>query len=275
MIQEEVKLYMTEDLTQKSKWLRREILEMCCKAGVGHIASSFSCVEIIVSLYYGGILNYNSQNPKWDGRDRFILSKGHAGVALYPILADLGFFPKAEIDNFCHGGILGGHPDIQIPGIEITSGSLGHGLGIGVGLALSAIMDNKKFRTYILVGDGELEEGSTWEAIMFAGHHMLSNLTVIVDYNQYQCVGKTEDTIDLHPLAAKFANFGWEYQVVDGHNLNDLKQALSYSSKAYPNCVIAKTIKGKGISFMEGNPLAHSMIPLGEKLVQARDELCK
>lgn len=268
---------MVGDLTKKARWLRQEVLEMCAKAGVGHIASSFSCVEIIVALYYGGILRFDPTNPKWDERDRFLVSKGHGGIAVYSVLADLGFFPKSEIANFCcEDGILGSHPNASILGIEITSGSLGHGLGIGAGLAMSAKLDKKSFQTIVLLGDGELHEGSAWEAIMFAGHHRLGNLWAIVDRNMLSATDFTEKYLALEPLSLKWRAFGWDVKLINGHSFEEIIDAFEgiRQRKYQPCVVICETVKGKGISFMENVPLAHTSVLTGEMLEKAREELC-
>lgn len=264
-------------LEEKAKWLRREILEMCTTAGTGHLASAFSCVEIMVALYYGGILHFDPANPDWDERDRFIISKGHCGIAVYPILAELGFFPTSEIKRFAQkGGILGVHTSRDIPGIEVTAGSLGHGLGIATGLALSAKMDRKLFLTVALLGDGELYEGSVWEAAMFAGHHQLNNLVVLIDRNMLCTFDFTENFLHLTPLEEKWQSFGWNVATIDGHSFTQILTALRDSRSrrtSAPLAIIANTVKGKGLSFMENVPLWHSVIPTGKWLEVARSEL--
>lgn len=267
----------TAFLGEKAKWLRREILEMCAKAKTGHVSSAFSCIEIVIALYYGGILHFNPVNPKWDERDRFIISKGHSGIAIYPILADLGFFPTSELQKFNQAdGILGVHASNNIPGIEATTGSLGHGLGIATGLALAAKMDKKLFMITVLLGDGECYEGSIWEAAMFAGHHQLNNLVAVVDRNMLCVTDFTENFLHLTPLNEKWKAFDWDTICIDGHSFDEILIAfkdfrLRRSSK--PLVVIANTVKGKGISFMENNPIWHSVSPSGEQLEIARREL--
>lgn len=268
-----------KELEDKAAWIRKQVLEMIVSAKKGHIGGAFSCTDILVALYYGGILRFDSNNPKWDGRDRFILSKGHSSVALYAILADLGFFPVSELSSFCQKGtMLGGHPDKNIPGIEADTGSLGHGLGIGTGLALAAKMDKKDYMTVVLLGDGECHEGSVWEAAMFAGHHQLNNLIAIVDYNQ-QCVTDfIEDCNRLEPFADKWQAFGWEFRNVNGHSFDELLGAFKdfHSRKSpRPLVIIASTVKGKGVSFMEGKLEWHHGVPTGEDLERARRELAK
>jgi len=257
--------------------VRREVLEMCVSAGCGHIVSSFSCTDILVALYYGGALRFDPASPDWDERDRFIISKGHGAIALYPILADLGFFPQDELSKFCQGdSLLGAHPDNKIPGIEVVSGSLGHGLGIAAGLALSAKMDKKDYAAVALLGDGECYEGAVWESAMFAGHHQLNNLTGIVDRNGLSVTDYTEISLRLNPLGEKWASFGWDTLTVDGHSFEEILAAvegLRSRSSTRPLMVIANTVKGKGVSFMEDTPLWHTMVPSGEQVEMAKREL--
>lgn len=262
---------MVSGLELKAKHLRKTAFEMVIKAGKGHLGGSFSPVEILVALYYGGILKFDVQNPNWEDRDRFILSKGHANNVLYVILADLGYFPKADLDMYTKdGSILGGHCDPSLPGMEIVSGSLGHGLGIGCGIALGARLDKKDFMTYVLLGDGECQEGSVWEAISFASHHKLSNLVAIVDRNGLGAEEFTENSCKLEPLANRWSAFGWEAFQVAGHNIPVLTWALNAKSDR-PRVIIANTIKGKGISELENNPKSHHTLP--EDIEMARQEL--
>lgn len=267
----------TQELERKAKWLRKEVLEMCGRAGTGHVSSAFSCIEIMVALYYGGILNYDSANPGWDGRDRFIISKGHSGIAVYPILADLGFFPTSEIDKFAQeGGILGVHASKNIPGMEATTGSLGHGLGLAAGLALAAKMDAKLHMTFVLLGDGECYEGSVWEAAMFASHHHLNNLVAIIDRNMLCTTDFTENLVRLNPLDEKWYAFGWDVITIDGHSFTQILpkiQGVRSRRSSNPTVIIANTIKGKGVSFMENVPLWHAVTPHGEQFEKAREDL--
>lgn len=264
-------------LEEKAKWLRRQVLEMCASAGTGHVSSAFSCVEIMVALYYGSVLRFDPSSPDWDGRDRFIISKGHVGIAAYPILAELGFFPTSELGRFAQkDGILGVHIGRNIPGIELTAGSLGHGLGIATGLALSAKMDNKLFMTVALLGDGELYEGSVWEAAMLASQHRLNNLVAIVDRNMLCTLDFTENFLRLNPLDKKWQAFGWDVVTIDGHSFEDILASLKdFRSRraSAPLVIIANTVKGKGLSFMENVPLWHSVAPTGKWLEAARREL--
>ena len=255
------------DLTEKAKQIRREILEMCHNSGLNHLTPALSCVELLVSIYYNKLFDFSMHS---DERDRFILSKGHANTALFAILADLGFFPKEEIQKLCNGGILGGHLENVIPGVEVVSGSLGHGLGIGAGIALRAKLDNKKYNTIVLMSDGECYEGSVWEAAMFIAHHKL-NVIGIIDRNMLSASGFTEENLKLEPFTGKWFQFGWNVDFIDGHSFEEILQSLNRDSR--PQMIIANTIKGKGISFAENEPLWHVKVPSGNQLTQARREL--
>ncbi len=265
------------ELKKKANWLRRQILQIVVNSKRGHIGGSLSCIEILVALYYGGVLCFEPRNPNWPDRDRFILSKGHSCVALFPILADLGFFPLSVLDSYCKNGcMLGGHPDRNVPGVEANTGSLGHGLGIAAGLALAAKVDRKQYMTIALLGDGECYEGSVWESAMFAAHHQLNNLVVIVDRNRQCVTDYTEDCIRLEPLADKWKAFGWEIQIIDGHSFDELMDTFrDFRSRKFisPLVVIANTIKGKGISFMEKSIQWHHSVPQGEELEEAIRQL--
>lgn len=265
------------ELKKKANWVRNQTLEMIASAGKGHIGGAFSCTDILVTLYYGKILRFDSSHQNWSERDRFILSKGHAGTALYTILADLGFFTVSELRKFGQRGcLLGAHPDNKIPGIEADTGALGHGLGIAAGLALSAKMDKKDYMTVVLLGDGECYEGSVWESAMFASHHRLKNLVAIVDRNSLCATDFTEDCNRLEPFCDKWKSFGWEVIVVDGHSFEELLTAFKdfrLRKGEQPLVIVAKTIKGKGVSFMENNPSWHHTVPKGKELEIARKEL--
>jgi len=264
-----------DDLKKKSHYIRNKVLDMCIQARTGHVTSSFSCTEIMIALYYGGIFRHNPSEPKWPERDRFILSKGHASPLLYAVLADLGYFPKKELDRFCQAdGIFGVHLQNDVPGVEITSGSLGQGFGIAAGMALAAKMDKKKYKIFTLLGDGECYEGSVWETAMFTSHHQLNNLIAIVDRN-YLCVtGFTEEIVRLNPLDERWKAFGWNVVNINGHSFEEILPALN---KVYdkPFVIIANTIKGKGVSFMENKPLWHGLAPQGEDAEKAKIELSK
>ena len=261
-------------LEKKSAEMRAAILEATVNAGNGHIGGSFSSVDILVALYHGGILNVNSCNPEDENRDRFILSKGHAGIALYTVLADIGFISKDELFTYGRNNtILAEHPDKRINGVEVDTGALGHGLSIGTGMALSGKLSQKKFRTYVLLGDGECNEGSIWEAMMFASHHKLTRLTAIIDRNRQMILGDTEDQIALDPLDDKLRSFGWDVKKIDGHRFIDLFEAIAINNNTKPLAIIANTVKGKGVSFMENVTKWHHGIPSGEDLEIARGEL--
>jgi len=261
-------------LANKSAALRLAVLEMVAAAQKGHIGGAYSCIDILVALYYGGILRFDPANPAWPLRDRFILSKGHSGTALFAVLADLGFFDTAELSRYCcNGGILGGHPDRKVPGIEAYTGSLGHGLGIGAGMALAAKMDGADWRVYVLVGDGECNEGSVWESLVFASRHKLSNITLIIDRNSQCVLDFTEECAPLDPLADRLAAFGWEVEEINGHSFQELLASFERASSTRPRAIVANTIKGKGVSFMEKVLKWHHAIPNTKELAIARAEL--
>ena len=269
-----------KELERKAKWVRRQVLEMCLGAGVGHIAPAFSCTEILVALYHGGFLRVNPDIPSWEERDRFILSKGHGAAALYAVLADLGFFPVSELATYTiTGSRLGGHAESDIPGIETTTGSLGHGLPISAGIALAAKMDGKDYLCVTLLGDGECQEGSVWEAAMFAGHHHLDNLIAIVDRNMVQSTDFTENAVILEPFGKKWRAFNWNVSTVNGHSFKQILTTLNrlrLEKDGRPKAVIAKTIKGKGVSYMENKPIWHYRVPGSrEEIEQARKELAR
>lgn len=264
-------------LQKKSLLVRQTAFEMVMTAGKGHLGGSFSCTEILVTLYYGGILRFDPKNPQLKNRDRFILSKGHANNTLYVILADLGFFPKKELGRFLqNGGILGGHSDPQVPGMEIVSGSLGHGLGVACGMALGFKIDKKAIKTFVLIGDGECQEGSIWEAALFANQHNLGNIIAILDHNGLGSEEFIEKTAGLEPLGDKWRAFGWDVLSVDGHSVKEVYNVLNKSrirKSLKPLMIIANTIKGKGITYMENTPKSHHTIPQGEQVEWARQDL--
>lgn len=265
------------NLKEKSNWVRSRILEIISRAGKGHIGGAFSCTDILVTLYYGGILRFDPARKDWKERDRFILSKGHSSSVLYTILADLGYFPMSYMLNYGQPGCrLGGHPDRNIPGVEIDSGSLGHGLGIGTGLALSAKMDKKDFMTVVLLGDGECCEGSVWEAGMFAARHNLNNLIAIVDRNGLCATDFTDNCVCLDSMEEKWRSFAWDVRTINGHAFEDIISAFKgfrVRKSNKPLAIIANTVKGKGVSFMEGDPAWHHSVPKGEQLDIAIKEL--
>jgi len=259
-----------------AKKTRRTILEMIYRTKSPHIGCSFSIVDILIALYFK-ILKVDPKNPENSDRDRFLLSKGHGVPALYPILAEKGFIDEKILAGFAlDGGSLEQHPNRDVQkGIEMTSGSLGHGLSVGVGMALAGKYDNKGYRVFVLLGDGEMEEGSSWEAILFAGHHKLDNLIAIVDYNKLQAMAKVSEVLDLEPLADKFKSFNWEVKEVDGHNIKEIIGVLENIpfKTGKPSCLIAHTVKGKGVSFMEGDSRWHDKCPDEQEYQLALSEL--
>jgi transketolase len=247
-------------LDERSRYLRRLIVKALEGAGKGHIGGAMSLVEILRVLY-DDILRYHPHQPSWNERDRLILSKGHGCLALYTILADKGFFAIEELNKcFQKGSCLGGHPEIKkIPGVEASTGSLGHGLSLGIGMALAARLQKRKSRIFVLLGDGELNEGSIWEAALCAKKHKLSNLTVIVDYNKMQASGSLKEILDLDPLVEKWDAFGFRTKEVDGHNIQALLRAfkaLPFANNS-PSAIICHTVKGKGIPFAENDAYWH------------------
>lgn len=265
-----------DDYQKIAKEVRKKILEMCARAKSSHIGSAFSTVDILISLYFQ-ILKIDPKNPFLDSRDRFILSKGHACSALYAVLAKRGFFPEEVLDTYSmNGGKLFGHVTKEIvPGVETSTGSLGHGLPMGIGIALAGKHDKKDFRVFVLLSDGECDEGSVWEAAMFAGHHKLSNLIAIVDYNKLQAFGRTNEVINLEPFALRWKSFGWSVVEVDGHDFEQLIKNLEKVpfEKDRPSLIIAHTVKGKGVSFMEDKLEWHYKSPNDDELAKAMKEL--
>jgi transketolase len=255
---------------------RQGIVESLVCAGCGHPGGAFSSVDVMIALFFD-VLNIDPSKPKWEKRDRFILSKGHSSIALYSVMALRGFFPQDELSTFRQDeSILGGHPDMhKVPGVEMSTGSLGHGLSVGVGMALAGKIDKKKHRVFVLMGDGETQEGSVWEAAMAAGHHRLDNLIGIVDRNRLQIDGLTEDVISLEPYKDKWEAFKWEVREIDGHNfaktINTLRSVPFKSGK--PSLIISNTTKGKGISYMENNPDWHGGAPSGELAKKTKQEV--
>lgn len=251
--------------------LRKTIVQVLKASRRGHLGSAFSLVEILRVLY-DDVLRYNPKNPRWSYRDRCILSKGHGCLALYVILAEKGFFPRSELWRFCQtGGILGGHPEHTVPGVEVSTGSLGHGLSIGIGFALNARHEKADYRTFVVIGDGECNEGSIWEAAMCAGKHNLSNLTIIVDYNKQQSYGSTFQIQNLEPFVGKWKSFGLAVAEVDGHNVDILRQVFSNLplEPDKPSVLICHTIKGKGIEFAENDLTWHHRSRLTDKEIQS------
>ncbi len=246
-------------LDKRSKDLRKMIIRTLAAGGRGHVGAALSLVEIFRVLY-DDILRFDAKKPKWVQRDRCILSKGHGCLALYIMLAEKGFFSEEELWRFCKfDALLGGHPEIKVPGVEASTGSLGHGLSIGIGFALNAIYEKMDYRTFVVVGDGECNEGSVWEAAMCAGKHRLSHLTVIVDYNKHQSYASTAEVQGLEPFADKWKAFGFSVAEVEGHDVEALKSVFSRVPIAQdqPTAIICHTIKGKGIKAAENNLTWH------------------
>lgn len=263
-------------LRERARLIRRHIVEMLHRAASGHPGGSLSAVEIVTALYFGGILRYDPEQPEWPDRDRFILSKGHGVPVQYAALAELGVLPVEELATLRRiNSRLQGHPVLgATPGIEASTGSLGQGLSIGVGMAWAARLDGSERQVYVLLGDGECQEGQVWEAAMAAGHQQLANLVAIVDYNKFQLDGAIDDIITIEPLAAKWQAMGWQTRECDGHDMADVLAALEWARAAdAPACVIAHTIKGKGVSFMEGENAYHGVAPSDDELARALGEL--
>jgi transketolase len=235
--------------------IRRGIVTSTTKAGSGHPSTSLSMVEIMTVLYFGGVLRYDPANPTDRDRDRFILSKGHGAPGLYATLAEAGYFPVEELETLRQlGSRLEGHPNMnRLPGVEASTGSLGQGLSMGIGHALAGRLDGRNYRVYVMVGDGESEEGQVWEAIMYAGNHELDNLTLVVDRNGYQQTAAVDDIQPLDPLEVKLSSFGWEVTTIDGHSLDEVAKAFEWARavKGAPQAIIANTVKGKGVSLLE------------------------
>jgi len=264
-------------LKRKAIEIRKSLLTMIYEAKTGHTGGSLSNTDILTVLYYK-IMNIDPNNPNWEERDRYVQSKGHSVESLWAILADKGFFPKEELKTFSKfNSRLIGHPNNKVPGIEMNTGSLGHGLPISVGMALAAKMDGKSYRVYTLMGDGEQAEGSVWEGAMAASQYKLDNLTAFIDRNRLQITNNTEDVMGLEPLGDKWRSFGWEVVEVDGNDVEELVNVLSKTPKTSgkPTLILANTVKGKGISFAENQVGWHHRVPTEEEYNQAMEELSK
>lgn len=261
-------------LEKKSRQIRYSVIEMIAAANSGHPGSSLSAVDIIACLYFHQ-MKHDPGNPDWKERDRFVLSKGHGAPALYATLAEAAYFPREELKSLRKlGSRLQGHPDMKkLPGIEISTGSLGQGLSVANGMAIGARLDHRNSHFYVLMGDGELEEGEIWEAAMTSAHYRLDHLTAIIDRNRLQIDGETEKVKGLEPLADKFMAFGWRVLEIDGHDLRQILDALSHREKGKPIMVIARTVKGKGVSFMENKVEFHGKPPTPDETVKALQEL--
>lgn len=265
-----------QELEEKAKEIRRWIIKMLAEAGSGHPGGALSCADIITALYFK-IMNHRADEPKWQDRDRFVLSKGHSCPALYAALALSGYFPISElmqvrkIDSF-----LQGHTDmLATPGVEISAGSLGQGLSVAGGMALAGKLSQKKFRVYVLLGDGEIQEGQVWEAAMACAHYHLDNLCAFLDYNKLQIDGPVAEVMNIEPVVDKFKAFGWQTIEIDGHNMKEIIQTTNEAKNinGKPTMIVAHTIKGKGVSFMEGKVGYHGVAPTKEEEKRALLEL--
>jgi transketolase len=277
MTESPIQILDTESLERLAQDLRLDILDMTTKAGSGHPSSSWSAVEILTALYFGGILNYRPDEPWWRERDRFIMSKGHAAPLLYAVLARAGYIDREELWRLREiDSPVQGHPiQRMMPGVEATTGSLGQGLSVGIGHILGGRLNNLDYRVYVLLGDGECEAGQIWEAAMAAAHFKCDRLTAILDYNKYQETGPISREMALEPLAEKWLSFGWQVDEVDGHDVGALIEKLK-STRSVPNqplIIIAHTIKGKGVSFVETDFRFHGRALTPEQAQKAREEI--
>jgi len=265
-------------LKQKAKEFRKEIIELVYKAQSGHPGGSLSEIDVLTALYFHK-LKIDPSNPNWEGRDRFVLSKGHASPGLYVVLADKGYFPKSELEGFRKiNRMLQGHPELSTPGVDFAGGSLGQGISFAVGIALALRLDKKISKVYVMIGDGESQEGSVWEASMAAAFHKLDNLVGILDKNQVQETGKTKDVMDIGNVVLKWQAFGWNVIEINGHDMNEVVEALDKASKnknGKPTMIISNTIKGKGVSFMELNYKFHGKAPNEEEYKKAMEDIEK
>jgi transketolase len=253
-----------KELENKARILRKHIIKMTCAAGSGHPGGSLSAADIVAALYFHE-LRLDPSRPDWPDRDRFVLSKGHAAPVLYAALAERGFFPVEELLNLRKlGSRLQGHPDMRkVPGVEMSTGSLGQGLSAANGMALAARLDRRDYRVYVLLGDGEIQEGQIWEASMAAAHYKLDNVTAFLDHNGYQIDGPVREVMSPEPVAAKWRAFGWHVIEIDGHNLSEILSALAEAKtvRGRPTMIVAETVKGRGVSFMEGQVDWHGVAP--------------
>lgn len=263
-------------LNEIANVIRKDIVSMICKSKSGHPGGSLSAVEILTALYFDQ-MNIDPTNPKMEDRDRFVLSKGHAAPALYATLSERGYFNKEELNHLRQiGSMLQGHPDMKkIPGVEMSTGSLGQGFSVACGMAMAAKLDNAPWNVYALLGDGEVQEGIIWEAAMSAAHYKLDNMIAFLDYNGLQIDGDVESVMNINPIEDKFKTFGWNVITIDGHDFDQIFAALDMAKDTVdkPTMIIAKTIKGKGVSFMENQASWHGSAPSEEQLQQALSEL--
>ncbi|MBU1124515.1 MAG: transketolase [Candidatus Omnitrophica bacterium] len=264
-----------KELQDKATQIRRLIIEMLAEAGSGHPGGSLSSTDLVTALFFS-VLRHDPKNPKWPLRDRFHMSKGHCCPLWYAVLADSGYFPKEKLMTLRKfGSLLQGHPDTRTPGIEVASGSLGQGLSVALGMSLAAKIDTLDYRVYVLLGDGEIQEGNIWEAAMAASHFHCNNICAILDYNGFQIDGKTCDIMNLEPMVAKWQAFGWHAIEINGHDMKQIMAAYAQAQdiKEQPTIIIAHTIKGKGVSFMENVCDFHGRAPTKDEAAQALKEL--
>jgi transketolase len=264
-----------KELEEKAKQIRRLIIQMLAEAGSGHPGGSLSAADLISVLYFS-VLRHNPKDPHWPDRDRFHMSKGHCCPLWYAVLAESGYFPKDKLMTLRKlGSMLQGHPDRRTPGVDVASGSLGQGLSVGLGMSLAAKIDRRGYRVYVLLGDGETQEGNVWEAAMACSHYKCDNLCAMLDYNGFQIDGKTKDIMNLEPVVAKWQAFGWHTIEIDGHNMKEILCAYQEAEtiKGKPTIIIAHTIKGKGVSFMENVVDFHGRAPTKEEAEKALKEL--
>lgn len=269
-------MYANATYPEIAQAVRRDLIDMIYEAGMGHPGSSLSCVEMVVALYFGGIMRVDPKNPDDPGRDRFVLSKGHASPTLYSVLSRMGFFPRETLHTFRKtGSILTAYPDMTTPGVDMESGSLGNGISTAVGMAISSKLKKIDNRVYVIVGDGEQQEGIVWEAAMCAAHHKLDNLVCFVDRNLLQIIGTTEEIMGVAPLEEKWSSFGWNVITIDGHNFDEIFAALKQAeqTKGRPTAIIANTVKGKGVSYMEHVAKWHRSVITPEQYQQAIKEI--
>ena len=267
----------TAGLAKTAATLRARIIETSSKTGTPHLGSCLSCVDILTALYFG-VLNIDPTNPKAANRDRCILSKGHGAMGLFHVLAERGFYPLSDLDSYGQdGGVFAEHPPTpeHLAGIEAATGSLGHGLPLGLGMAMAGRIQGHSYKVYAVLGDGECNEGSVWEAAMLASAQRVSNLCVVIDFNKWQATGRSQEVMALDPLVDKWKAFGWNAVEVNGHDLDELLGALGEfpSTNGKPTAIIAHTVKGKGASFMEDDNNWHYRIPTADEVIQAKKEL--
>lgn len=263
-----------DSLQQKARWVRLEVVRAAQKSGIAHLGGTFSCIELLVALYYLKLLRFDQKKPNWSNRDRFIFSKGHAATALFAIFLDLGIISKKRYETYGLDGGLGGQLDMSIPGIDFDTGSLGHSLGIAAGMAIAAKLSKKTYSVLTLLGDSEFFEGSTWESIIFASDQKLNNLIAIVDRNRLMVTDFIDDEGVYKNFSVKIKNFGWDYYEIDGHDFVEISNVFKkIKNSEKPILIVANTIKGKGVSFMENNPNWHNALPTEKEFNQILFEI--